>query len=171
MGTALAIREDVSAGALRRLARRERNGRAAARMYAIAHALDGLSRAEAARLAGMERQALRDAVVRYNAEGLCGLYDRPKGRPERRLSAGEEAALKAIILKGPDLAEDGVVAWTLPTLCALIERRWNKSLHPDSLSKIVRGRLDLSHQKTRPVHPKTDRKAQDAFKKRGSRRR
>jgi hypothetical protein len=30
----------------------------------------------------MERQALRDAVVRYNAEGLDGLHDRPKsGRP------------------------------------------------------------------------------------------
>src|SRR3712207_8074942 len=49
------------------------------------NALEGMSRAEAARLAGMERQALRDAVVRYNAEGLAGLYDRPKpGRPPRR---------------------------------------------------------------------------------------
>ena len=33
---------------------------------------EGMSRAEAARLAGMERQALRDAVMRYNAEGLTG---------------------------------------------------------------------------------------------------
>ena len=38
-------------------------------MQAIANALEGMTRAEAARLAGMERQALRDAVVRYNAEG------------------------------------------------------------------------------------------------------
>jgi hypothetical protein len=42
-------------------------------MQAIANALEGMTRAEAARLAGMERQALRDAVVRYNAEGLAGL--------------------------------------------------------------------------------------------------
>jgi transposase len=60
-------------------------------MYAIANALDGLSRAEAARLAGMERQALHDAVLRYNAEGLAGLHDRPKGRPRRRLTGDEEA--------------------------------------------------------------------------------
>lgn len=40
-------------------------------MYAIAHALEGMSRAEAARLAGMERQALGDAVVGYNARGLA----------------------------------------------------------------------------------------------------
>jgi hypothetical protein len=42
-----------------------------------------MSRAEAARLAGMERQALRDAVVRYNAEGVDGLSDRPRTRPSR----------------------------------------------------------------------------------------
>ena len=46
-------------------------------MYAIANALDGMSRAEVARLAGVEPQALREAVVRYNAESLDGLQDRP----------------------------------------------------------------------------------------------
>lgn len=37
-------------------------------MFAIAHALDGVSWAEAARLAGLDRQTLRDAVVRYSPE-------------------------------------------------------------------------------------------------------
>ena len=55
-------------------------------MQAIANALEGMTRAEAARLAGMERQALRDAVVRYNAEGLAGLHDRPRPGPKSRLS-------------------------------------------------------------------------------------
>jgi transposase len=96
------MRDDLSAGELRRQARREPNRRAALRMLAIAGALEGLSRAEAARLVGMERQALRDAVVRYNAEGRAGLYDRPKpGRPER-LSEAEQAALAAHIFRGPD---------------------------------------------------------------------
>ena len=72
---ALAIRQDLPAAELRRLARREPDRRAAMRLLAIAHALDGFSRAEAARLAGMERQALRDAVLRYNAEGPNGLHD------------------------------------------------------------------------------------------------
>ncbi len=61
----LPIRGDVPAAELRRLARREKDRAAAARLQAIAGALEGLSRAEAARLAGMERQALRDAVLRY----------------------------------------------------------------------------------------------------------
>ena len=67
-GHALNIRTDWSADELRRLARRQADPSAPARMYAISNALDGMSRAEAARLVGMERQALRDAVLRYNAE-------------------------------------------------------------------------------------------------------
>ena len=72
-GKRLPIRQDRRAAELRKLAppRRESDRAAAARMLAIANALEGMTRAEAARLAGMERQALRDAVVRYNAEGLA----------------------------------------------------------------------------------------------------
>jgi hypothetical protein len=50
MGAALEIRADpANPAALRRLARRERNPRTASRMPAIAGALGGMSRAEAAR--------------------------------------------------------------------------------------------------------------------------
>jgi transposase len=93
---ALIIRDDLPAADLRRLARHEPDRRAAMRLLAIANALDGLSRAEAARLAGMERQALRDAVVRYNAEGLDGLHDRPKSGRPTGLTPGQQAALKAL---------------------------------------------------------------------------
>ena len=68
MGAALGIRTDLAGPArLRLLARRERSPRTPMRMLAIANALEGKSRAEAARLGGMERQALRDAMVRRTA--------------------------------------------------------------------------------------------------------
>ena len=125
-----------------------------------------MSRAEAARLAGMERQALRDAVVRYNAEGLAGLRDRPKpGRPER-LSEAEQAALAARVSRGPDPGRDGVAAWTRADLCSWLEARFGKVLHPSSLPRVLK-RLDLSRQKTRPVHPEADPRAQERFRKRG----
>lgn len=170
MGTALKIRGDRSSDELRLLARRERDGRAAGRLYAIANALDGLSRAEAARLAGMERQALRDAVARYNAEGLVGLHDRPKGRPARRLTEGEEAALAAAILRGPDPERDGVCAWTRADLCRWMAERFGKSYHPSSMTRVLR-RMGFSRQKARPAHPQRDAQAQDRFRKRGSARR
>jgi len=168
MGAALEIRTDLaSPPQLRRLARRERSPRTATRMLAIAGALEGKSRAEAARLAGMERQALRDAVTRYNAEGLEGLRDRPKpGRPSA-LAEAEQALLLDAIFRGPDRARDGCVDWTLPALCDWLERRFGKRLHPASLSRVVR-RLDLSRQKTRPLHPDADERAQAAFAKGGS---
>jgi len=167
MGAALAIRRDlISADDLRRLARRERNRRTATRMLAIAHALEGARRAEAARLVGLERQALRDAVVRFNAEGLAGLRDRPKpGRPPA-LSDAEQALLRAKVFRQPS-AEEGAGAWTLPRLCAWIENRFGKRLHPASLSRLMRA-LDLSRQKTRPRHPRADPQAQAAFAKGGS---
>jgi transposase len=163
MVVALAIRTDLSAAELRALARREKDPRAASRMYAIAHALEGKSRAEAARLSGMERQALHDAVVRYNAEGLAGLHDRPKGRRRPVLDQDDEAALKKLVLAGPDLARHGRMEWTLPSLAEEIAHLWGKRLHPASLSRVLR-RLGLSKQKTRPRHPQANAEAQEAFK-------
>lgn len=65
---------------------------------AIVNALEGMSWAEAARLAGDGTVALRDAVVRYNAEGVRGLADRPmQGRPPG-LTESEEATLAALLL-------------------------------------------------------------------------
>ena len=52
-------------------------------------------------------------------------------------------------------------------LCRWVERRFDKRLHPASLSRVLR-RLDLSRQKTRPLHPMADEKAKAAFAKRGS---
>jgi transposase len=163
-GRALAIRDDISAQALRGLARREPDRRASARMFAIANALEGMSRAEAARLAGMERQALRDAVVRYNAEGLAGLHDRHRPPRPGKLDAAELTALSTLILDGPDPELDGLSTWTLPELCRVIEQRFSKRLHPASLSRIVR-RAGFSRQKARQRHPSSDPAAQEAFQK------
>ena len=166
MGAALAIRGDLTPEALRRHARHEPNRRAALRMLAIADAPEGMSRAEAARLVGMERQALRDAVVRYDAEGLAGLYDRPKpGRPQR-LSEAEQAALAARVFRGPDPERDGVAAWTRADLGRWLEERFGEPFHPSSLSRVLR-RLEMSHQKVRPAHPEADPAARERFRKRG----
>ncbi len=166
MGSALKIRDDLTALELRRWARGESCGRAAARAYAIANAFEGMSRALAAGAVGMDRQALRDAVVRYNAEGLAGLHDRPKGRPERRLTADQDAALAAVVIVGPDPERDGVCAWTRADLCRWLEGRFAKTYHPSSMTRVLR-RLGFSRQKVRPSHPKKDAEAQERFKKRG----
>ncbi len=57
-------RRELSAGDLRCEAKRCRDAAAARRMLALALVLEGSSRGEAARHAGMDRQTLRDWVHR-----------------------------------------------------------------------------------------------------------
>ena len=85
----------------------------------------------------MERQALRDAVVRYTAEGLSGLYDRPKGHPPRRLTEDEAAALAAVILRGPDPERDGVCVRTRADLCRWMEAHFGKTYHPSGMTRVL----------------------------------
>ena len=67
MPAPLPIRTDRDAAELRRLARRERDGRVSARLLALADALEGIPREKAAALAGLTGQTLGDWVHRYNA--------------------------------------------------------------------------------------------------------
>jgi transposase len=160
----LPIRTDLSPGELRGLARRESDGRVSRRMLAIANALEGMDRALAARTAGMDRQTLRDWVVRYNRGGPAALFDAwGDGRP-CRMSDGAQAALRALVLAGPDPAVDGVSTWRVIDLCGIVQERFGVSYSESGLAKLLHG-LDLSWQTPRPQHPQSDAAAQTAFKK------
>ena len=120
MGAAVPIRDDIAAEELRRLARQESDGRVACRLLGLANVLDGMSRERAARQAGMDRQTLRDWVIRFNGEGVEGLRDRPRsGRPSW-LDDGQLAAFKALVLRGPDPERDGVSTWRAKDLCRIV---------------------------------------------------
>jgi transposase len=160
---ALSIRRDRTPAVLRKLAKGEANARVARRLLAIANALSGMSRKEAAEAAGMDRQALRDWVIRYNAHGPDGLYDCwGEGRPPR-LQPQEQAELMRIVLAGPDPSA-GLSAFTREDLVAVCEARFGKTFHPASLGRVLR-RLGLSWQKARPSHPQKDPAEAEAFKR------
>jgi putative transposase len=164
MGAALAVRGDIATEELRRLARLEDDGRVACRLLALANALDGMSREQAAKQAGMGRQTLRDWVIRFNVEGVEGQRDRPRsGRPPF-LGEGQMAAFKALVLRGPDPERDGVSSWTAKDLCRIVLDRFGVSYSENGMLDLLHG-LGLSWQKTRPVHPQANPKAQQAFKK------
>jgi transposase len=162
--TVAITRKELGAAELRREAGRCRDARAARRMLALALVLEGGSRAEAARAAGMDRQTLRDWVHRYNAEGLAGLSDRRRPGPRPRLSPEQEAELVTAVEQGPDPDRDGVVRWRRVDLRALIEARFAVRLHERSVGKVLR-RLGFARLSVRPRHPKADEAAQEAFKK------
>ena len=111
MGGRIAITREASGDDLRKQARRERDGKVALRLMAIAAVLDGARRHVAARQGGMDRQTLRDWVHRFNADGVEGLRDRPGGHPVRRLTAEQEARVRAFVLSPPDPDKDRLVRW------------------------------------------------------------
>lgn len=164
MGAALPVRGDVTSVELRRLARLEADGRVACRILALANALDGMSREQAAKQAGMDRQTLRDWVIRFNAEGMDGLRDRPRSGRPAFLDEGQMAALKALVLRGPNPERAGVSSWTAKDLCRIVENRFGVSYSENGMLDLLHG-LGLSWQKTRPIHPQANSKAQQAFKK------
>ncbi len=129
-----------------------------------------MDRASAARLAGMDRQTLRDWVHRYNAEGVAGLSNRPLPGRAPKLTEGQMASLKAIVLRGPNPAVDGFERWRVVDLCRVVEERWGVVYSETGMLRLLWS-LDLSHRKTRPVHPQANQKAQETFKKDPMRRR
>ena len=157
-------RTEHSSRDLRKMSRSARTPKAARRMLAIANVLDGMSREMASRLAGMDRQTLCDWVHRYNAEGVEGLYGRkPPGAPSK-LNEAQRLEIRAIVLKGPDPATDGIVRWRCCDLKALIEKKYGVSYHERYLGDFL-DKLGLSYITGRPRHPKGDRQQQEDFKK------
>ena len=160
----LKIRKDRTPAVLRKLAKAETDARVARRLLAIANARSGMSRGEAAKSAGMDRQTLRDWVIRYNEHGVAGLCDCWKGGRPPMLTLEEQAELLAIVLAGPDPEKDGFCAFTCDDLVAIAKKKFGKSMHPASMGRVLR-RMDLSRQKARPTHPMKDPTAAAAFKK------
>lgn len=154
---------------LRRLAALAKNANQSRRLLSIAAILDGMKRADAAKIGGMERQTLRDWVHRFNALGPDGLKDnRRRGNP-RRLSPEQHQELAGLVETGPDRATHGVVRWRRVDLQRLIEERFGVVYHERTVGKLLK-HLGFSHISARPHHPKQDAGVMEAFKKTSPRR-
>ena len=161
------IRTDFDASKLRLEARQSKDAPQARRLLVLAAIYDGVSRTEAARIAGVTVQIIRDWVVKFNEHGPAGLINRKAPGQPSILNAAHRAALVAIVEKGPTPEIDGVVRWRIVDLM-----HWLKETHKVSISKptLSREMRALGYRKlsARPRHHAQDRDALEAFKKGGS---
>ena len=164
MGSAVEMRTDYSAAALRRLAKGSKNANQSRRLLSLAAVLDGMSREDAARVGGMDRQTLRDWVHRFNEAGPDGLKDAWNGGPQPRLSPERKAELAGIIETGPNRTVDGVVRWRRIDLQKLIQERFGVDYHERYVGTLLK-ELGFSHMSARPRHPAQDGAVIEAFKK------
>lgn len=164
MGNAIAVRSDYSSSELRRLAKRSRDGAQARRLLALAAVLDGASRADAAKAGGMDRQTLRDWVIRFNEKGPDGLVNTPSPGVPPKLAAEHKAFLARLVEEGPIPAVDGVVRWRACDLVARLHAEFGLSVCEATIYRALKA-LGYAHVSARPKAYKQDAEAMAAFKK------
>jgi len=164
MGRAIGVRADYTAGEVRRLAKQAKDGAQARRLLAIAAVLDGASRTEAAEIGGMDRQTLRDWVIRFNDRGADGLVNIPSPGVPPKLDATHRSFLAGIVEEGPTPAIHGVVRWRACDLIMRLHEEFGLSVSDDTIYRALKD-LGFSHVSARPKAYKQDPEAMEAFKK------
>jgi transposase len=165
MGAAVSLtRSEHTPNQLRGLAAKSADVGQARRLLAIALILEGATRAEAARQTGMDRQTLRDWVYRFNDVGVAGLIARKPPGPTPKLTEEQMAALRKMVIDGPDPMVHKVVRWRCVDLRAEVARRFSVTVDEITIGRWLR-KLQLTRLQPRPYHPKKDADAQEAFKK------
>jgi len=164
MGQAIGVRGDFKAGEVRRLAKRARDVGQARRLLAIAAVLDGASRAEAAKVGGMDRQTLRDWVIRFNEHGPDGLINLASPGAPSKLDGEHRAFLARIVDEGPIPAIHGVVRWRACDLIMRLHEEFGISVSDDTVYRALKD-LGFAHLSARPRAYKQDADTIAAFKK------
>jgi transposase len=149
MGHAIAVRTDYTAGEVRRFAQRAKDAARARRLLAIAAVLDGASRKEAAKVGGMDRQTLRDWVIRFNEQGADGLINIPSPGMPPKLNAIHKAFLAQIVEEGPIAAIHGVVRWRACDLIMRLHEEFGLSVSDDTIYRAPKN-LGFAHVSARP---------------------
>jgi transposase len=164
MARGIPLRDDYDGDELRALARSTDDAKQARRLLALSLIYDGGSRSEAARHADVSLQAVRDWVLRFNAEGPDGLVDGKSTGTPPRLSAAQRAALAGVVEDGPTPYLHGVVRWRLSDLVAWVHDEFGISLDESTVSRTLRA-MGYRKLSARPSHHAQDPEAMTAFKK------
>ena len=100
--------------------------------------LEGASREDAAKIGGMDRQILRDWVIRFNEQGLDGLINNSlTGRAAQ--AGGKAQGLSArLVEEGPIPAVHGVVRWRACDLIMRVHEEFGISVSDDTIYRALK---------------------------------
>jgi transposase len=150
--------------ALARNVQRVKNAAQARRLLAIAAVLDGNSREQAAKIGGMDRQTLRDWVIRFNEQGPDGLVNKSSPGASGKLTDKHKAFFARLVEEGPIPAVHGVVRLAGLRSDHAAPRGVGISVSDDTVYRALKD-LGFSHLSARPKAYKQDADALAAFKK------
>lgn len=164
MAAAIALRGDYDARRLRGLAKQSDDPDQTRRLLALAAVYDRSSRGDAAELAGVGLQTVRDWALRFNAEGPDGLINRKAPGKRPLLNENQRRELAEVVERGPIPAVDGVVRWRLIDLAQWVYETYAITASKQALSRTLR---EMGYRKlsARPRHHAQDPQAGGIFKK------
>jgi transposase len=112
----------------------------------------------------MDRQTLRDWVIRFNEQGPDGLINKKTpGRPSK-FTNEYRSELAKIVAEGPGNYVPGLIRWRCIDLVPVVKERFGVECHQGTISRILR-ELGFSHISPRPQHPKQDEQTIEEYKK------
>ena len=164
MAAAIGLREDFDAARLRAAAKHGKEASQTRRPLALAAIYAGASRTEAAKIAGVTVQIIRDGVAKFSAHGPEGLINRKAPGQPARLTDEHRAALARIVESGPGVAPHGVVRWRLIDLCRWAFAELKIAIAPQTMSRELR-KMGFRKLSARPRHHEQATGAIEDFKK------
>jgi transposase len=151
MAAAIRVRTDYTSADLRGFSRRCGDADQVRRLLAIAVILDGGSRSDAAKVAGVTLQIVRDWVLRFNEGGPDCLATRKAPGRSSTLNDEQRLALAGQIEAGPIPAAHGVVRWRLADLAQWIWDEFGLSVTRQTLGREL-GAMGYRKLSARPRH-------------------
>ena len=164
MAAAIGVQSDYTSADLQRFARRCRDADQVQRVLALAVILDGGSRSDAAQVACVTLQIVRDWVLKFNEGGLEGLATRKAPGKTSILNDEQRARLAEQVEAGPIPAAHGVVRWRLVDLGQWVWDEFGLSVTRFTLSCELRA---MGYRKLSTLPRHHGKRAEDiaAFKK------
>ena len=148
---------------LQQLIRQQTDARQRDRLRAVALARQQLTAPQIAAVLGYSRRAVQGWIERYNSSGIEGLKDRPGRGRGQRLSEEQIEQLRRR-LDEPPRPEDGVCALRGKDVRRILQNDFGVLYTLDATYKLLH-RTGYSCLMPRPVHPKNDPAAMEAFKR------
>lgn len=148
---------------LKRLFRKEKNPRIAARIRAVYLAMMDKTAPEIATVLGYTRRTIQNWIYAYNRQGIEGLQESVGRGNNSKLNHDQIQWLGQRIEQGP-LPEDKVCVFHAVDIQRIIKQQFGISYHVRSVRRLLR-RLGYSYVSSRPEHPKGDPDKRATFKK------
>lgn len=103
-------------------------------------------------------------VKRLNAEGIKGLYNRPKPGRKSKISEAQLALMKdAVLHQSPADYGYNTATWTAPILVKWLQKQFNINYSDDAVYVLLNKKLGLSHKKGKGFYPEADKEKRKTF--------